>query len=179
MGYLAAREMEYTNLRIILMGRAAGIDPAVIRTRLRASLSCKEGGNGSMYKIAVLGDWDSRPGLQGPGAGRLSSWTTRRRPSDDPPPAGQGGLRGHLSHRAAGRQTCRTRWTGTRTTLTPGDHPDSRQGRAPWASAWPGHPERRGAGGGRGHSVRTRIGIGALAVDTEDLPSEGASGADL
>ena len=36
-GYLAARETEYTNLRIILMGRAAGIDPAVIRTRLRAS----------------------------------------------------------------------------------------------------------------------------------------------
>ena len=36
-GYLEARETEYTNLRIILMGRAAGIDPAVIRTRLRAS----------------------------------------------------------------------------------------------------------------------------------------------
>ena len=36
-GYLAARETEYTNLRILLMGRAAGIDPAVIRTRLRAS----------------------------------------------------------------------------------------------------------------------------------------------
>ena len=36
-GYLAARETEYTNLRIILMGRAAGIDPAVVRTRLRAS----------------------------------------------------------------------------------------------------------------------------------------------
>ena len=35
-GYLAARETEYTNLRILLMGRAAGIDPAVIRTRLRA-----------------------------------------------------------------------------------------------------------------------------------------------
>ena len=35
--YLAARETEYTNLRILLMGRAAGIDPAVIRTRLRAS----------------------------------------------------------------------------------------------------------------------------------------------
>ena len=36
-GYLAARETEYTNLRIILMGRAAGIAPAVIRARLRAS----------------------------------------------------------------------------------------------------------------------------------------------
>ena len=36
-GYLAAREPEYTHLRIILMGRAAGINPAVIRTRLRAS----------------------------------------------------------------------------------------------------------------------------------------------
>ena len=35
--YLAALETEYTNLRILLMGRAAGIDPAVIRTRLRAS----------------------------------------------------------------------------------------------------------------------------------------------
>lgn len=36
-GYLAARETEYTNLRIILMGRAAGIDPGTIRSRLRAS----------------------------------------------------------------------------------------------------------------------------------------------
>ena len=36
-GYLAARETEYTNLRILLLGRAAGIDPAVIRTRLRKS----------------------------------------------------------------------------------------------------------------------------------------------
>ena len=36
-GYLAARETEYTNLRIVLLGRAAGIDPAVIRTRLRKS----------------------------------------------------------------------------------------------------------------------------------------------
>ena len=36
-GYLAARETEYTNLRILLMGRAAGIDPAVIRARLRNS----------------------------------------------------------------------------------------------------------------------------------------------
>ena len=37
LAYLAARETEYTNIRILLMGRAAGIDPAVIRTRLRAS----------------------------------------------------------------------------------------------------------------------------------------------
>ena len=36
-GYLAARETEYTNLRILLMGRGAGIDPDVIRSRLRAS----------------------------------------------------------------------------------------------------------------------------------------------
>ena len=36
-GYLAARETEYANLRILLMGRAAGIAPAVIRSRLRAS----------------------------------------------------------------------------------------------------------------------------------------------
>lgn len=34
-GYLAARETEYTNLRILLMGRAAGLDPETIRTRLR------------------------------------------------------------------------------------------------------------------------------------------------
>lgn len=36
-GYLAARETEYTNLRILLMGRGAGIAPDVIRSRLRAS----------------------------------------------------------------------------------------------------------------------------------------------
>ena len=36
-GYLAARETEYTNLRILLMGRAAGLSPEVIRSRLRAS----------------------------------------------------------------------------------------------------------------------------------------------
>lgn len=35
-GYLAARETEYTNLRILLMGRAAGLSPEVIRSRLRA-----------------------------------------------------------------------------------------------------------------------------------------------
>ena len=34
-GYLAARETEYTNLRILLMGRGAGLDPDVIRSRLR------------------------------------------------------------------------------------------------------------------------------------------------
>lgn len=33
--YLAARETEYTNLRILLMGRAAGLDADVIRSRLR------------------------------------------------------------------------------------------------------------------------------------------------
>ena len=36
-GYLAARETEYTNLRILLMGRSAGISPEVIRSRLRQS----------------------------------------------------------------------------------------------------------------------------------------------
>ena len=36
-GYLAARETEYTNLRILLMGRGAVIAPDVIRSRLRAS----------------------------------------------------------------------------------------------------------------------------------------------
>lgn len=35
--YLAAKETEYTNLRIILMGRKAGLDPDVIRSRLRTS----------------------------------------------------------------------------------------------------------------------------------------------
>lgn len=34
-GYLAARETEYTNLRIVLLGRAAGLAPDVIRSRLR------------------------------------------------------------------------------------------------------------------------------------------------
>ena len=36
-GYLAARETEYTNLRILLMGRKAGLAPEVIRSRLRRS----------------------------------------------------------------------------------------------------------------------------------------------
>lgn len=36
-GYLAARETEYTNLRILLMGRKAGLSPEVIRSRLRES----------------------------------------------------------------------------------------------------------------------------------------------
>lgn len=35
--YLAARETEYTNLRMILIGRQAGITPEILRTRLRAS----------------------------------------------------------------------------------------------------------------------------------------------
>lgn len=36
-GYLAARETEYTNLRILLMGRGAGIPADIIRSRLRES----------------------------------------------------------------------------------------------------------------------------------------------
>ena len=36
-GYLAARETEYTNLRILLIGRSTGLDPEVIRSRLRRS----------------------------------------------------------------------------------------------------------------------------------------------
>jgi len=36
-GYLAARETEYTNLRILLMGRSAGLPADIIRSRLRAS----------------------------------------------------------------------------------------------------------------------------------------------
>lgn len=36
-GYLAARETEYTNLRILLMGRGAGLPADVIRSRLRES----------------------------------------------------------------------------------------------------------------------------------------------
>ncbi|MEG0779492.1 MAG: V-type ATPase subunit [Oscillospiraceae bacterium] len=34
-GYLAARETEFTNLRILLMGRAMGLDAGIIRERLR------------------------------------------------------------------------------------------------------------------------------------------------
>ena len=34
-GYLAARETEYTNIRILLMGRGAGLSADVIRSRLR------------------------------------------------------------------------------------------------------------------------------------------------
>lgn len=37
LAYLAARETEYTNLRVILMGRMAGVPADVIRSRLRAS----------------------------------------------------------------------------------------------------------------------------------------------
>lgn len=33
--YLAAREREYTNLRIVLMGRSAGLAPEIVRARLR------------------------------------------------------------------------------------------------------------------------------------------------
>ena len=35
--YLAARETEYTNLRILLLGRGAGLAPDLIRARLRRS----------------------------------------------------------------------------------------------------------------------------------------------
>lgn len=37
LGYLAARESEYTNLRILLLGRSAGLPPELIRARLRRS----------------------------------------------------------------------------------------------------------------------------------------------
>lgn len=37
LGYLAARETEYTNIRILLMGRGAGLSADVIRSRLRSS----------------------------------------------------------------------------------------------------------------------------------------------
>ena len=37
LAYLAARETEYTNLRILLLGRGTGLPADVIRTRLRAS----------------------------------------------------------------------------------------------------------------------------------------------
>lgn len=36
-GYLAARETEYTNLRILLIGRSMGLPAEIIRSRLRAS----------------------------------------------------------------------------------------------------------------------------------------------
>jgi len=38
-GYLAARETEYTNLRILLLGRKAGLAPETIRARLRAGIA--------------------------------------------------------------------------------------------------------------------------------------------
>ena len=37
LAYLAARETEYTNLHILLLGRSMGLDPEVIRSRLRES----------------------------------------------------------------------------------------------------------------------------------------------
>jgi V/A-type H+-transporting ATPase subunit C len=37
LAYLAAREIEYTNLRILLLGRSTGLPADVIRSRLRAS----------------------------------------------------------------------------------------------------------------------------------------------
>ena len=36
-GYIAARETEYSNIRILLLGRSAGLAPDVIRSRLRAT----------------------------------------------------------------------------------------------------------------------------------------------
>ena len=38
LAYLAARDTEYTNLRIVLMGRAAGLDADTIRSRLRRGI---------------------------------------------------------------------------------------------------------------------------------------------
>ena len=35
LAYLAARETEYTNIRILLLGRSAGLGADVIRARLR------------------------------------------------------------------------------------------------------------------------------------------------
>ena len=35
LAYLAAWETEYTNIRILLMGRAAGLRPEVLRSRQR------------------------------------------------------------------------------------------------------------------------------------------------
>jgi len=37
LAYLAARETEYTNLRILLLGRSTGLNPDIVRSRLRAS----------------------------------------------------------------------------------------------------------------------------------------------
>ena len=37
-GYLAARETEFTNLRILLIGRSMDLDPEIIRSRLRRSI---------------------------------------------------------------------------------------------------------------------------------------------
>ena len=64
LAYLAARETEYTNIRILLMGRAAGLSPEVIRSRLRRT--CAEGGENmaATYSIAVIGDWESVMGFR-------------------------------------------------------------------------------------------------------------------
>ena len=79
--YLAARETEYTNLRILLMGRAAGIDPAVIRTRLRASYVWGGGAMATTYRIAVIGSWESVMGFRALG---LETYpvTAPRRPGE-------------------------------------------------------------------------------------------------
>ena len=55
--------------------RAAGIDPAVIRTRLRASY-VRGGAMATTYRIAVIGSWESVMGFR--------PWDWRRIPS--PPP---------------------------------------------------------------------------------------------
>ena len=64
LAYLAARETEYTNIRILLMGRAAGLSPEVIRSRLRRT--CAYGGENmaATYSIAVIGDWESVMGFR-------------------------------------------------------------------------------------------------------------------
>ena len=65
LAFLAARETEYTNLRILLMGRTTGLPADVIRARLRESYV--EGRGMTMaatYRIAVIGDWESVMGFR-------------------------------------------------------------------------------------------------------------------
>ncbi len=65
LGFLAARETEYTNIRILLMGRGAGLPADVIRSRLRnGSVYGGEDYMAMTYRIAAVGDWESVMGFR-------------------------------------------------------------------------------------------------------------------
>ena len=99
--YLAARETEYTNLRILLMGRAAGIDgdphPPAGKLCVRRR---RHGHNVSDRRDRQLG---VRHGLSGPGTGDVSRHRPRGGPGDHPGAGKERRLRHHLSDGAAGK----------------------------------------------------------------------------